>query len=61
MQTSLPAVSEPRERHLRVRLAQAEHARLVALATRNGWTVSEAVRRLLNQVDHSTLRGGNRV
>lgn len=47
MQTSLPAVSEPRERHLRVRLAEAEHARLLALAERNGWSVSEAVRRLL--------------
>ena len=47
MQTSLPPVSQRRERHLRVRLAQDEHDRLAALAGRHRWTISEAVRRLL--------------
>lgn len=57
MQTSLPAATEPRERHLRVRLAETEHARLVELAQRNGWSVSEAVRRLLsNAQDQGGLR-----
>lgn len=58
MQTSLPAATEPRQRHLRVRLADAEYARLVALAERNGWSISEAVRRLLSAGDQAGLRRG---
>jgi hypothetical protein len=44
VQTSLPPAPIPRERLLRVRVTDAEHARLVAVAAKEGRSLSELVR-----------------